>query len=236
MELKKSPIADLEDKRGTWFLLGLVFVLALLLVGFEYTSHDKSEKEAENVLDDVSNDAEMIPTMQQPGMVAATQGQGELAPSKFDKVDANLNVGHGKTTESLVFSPTEGGGADKLKDDEAAPPPPVAVDDNNNALNFRVVEELPDFPGGMVEFMKWLTRTLKYPVYAQQRKIQGKVMVSFIVNKDGSVADIKVLKSVNPYLDAEALRVMKMMPKWKPGQEKGKPCRTMIAIPVVFKL
>jgi protein TonB len=77
---------------------------------------------------------------------------------------------------------------------------------------------------------------LKYPVYAQQRKIQGKVMVSFIVNKDGSVADIKVLKSVNPYLDAEALRVMKMMPKWKPGQEKGKPCRTMIAIPVVFKL
>jgi protein TonB len=100
----------------------------------------------------------------------------------------------------------------------------------------KVVEELPQYPGGMVEFMKWLTATLKYPDRALKMKIRGKVMVSFIVNKDGSISDIKLVRSVHKLLDDEALRVIKMMPNWKPGLEKGKPCRSMIAIPVVFDI
>ena len=107
---------------------------------------------------------------------------------------------------------------------------------NDNPLNFRVVEKLPEFPGGMVEFMKWITKNLRYPKAAQQQKIQGKVMVAFIIGKDGTVSEIKVTKKVHPLLDAEALRVMKMMPKWKPGEDKGKPCLTYFCIPVNFVL
>ena len=84
--------------------------------------------------------------------------------------------------------------------------------------------------------MTWLTKNLKYPASAKQQKIQGTVVVSFIVNKDGSVASTKVSISVDPLLDNEALRVMKMMPKWKPGMDKNKVCRTMIAVPIVFQL
>lgn len=84
--------------------------------------------------------------------------------------------------------------------------------------------------------MKWLTRNLRYPPQAQQQKIQGKVVVSFIVNKDGSISAPTIVKSVDPMLDNEAMRVVKMMPRWKPGLEKGKPCRTMFAIPINFVL
>lgn len=120
--------------------------------------------------------------------------------------------------------------------------PENVVDKSNSAalaeapINFTVVQKIPQFPGGWSVFMQWLTKNLKYPHSAQQNKIQGTVVVSFIVNKDGSVANLKVSKSANPILDNEAMRVLKMMPKWKPGMDKNKVCRTMIAIPVVFQL
>ena len=88
----------------------------------------------------------------------------------------------------------------------------------------------------MSAFVQWLTKNLKYPLAAQRAKRQGTVLVSFIVNKDGTIADRKVVKSASPDLDREALRVLRLMPKWKPGEDHGQPCRTYICIPVVFKL
>ena len=117
--------------------------------------------------------------------------------------------------------------------------PLFATADNaldNNPLNFRIVEDLPQFPGGAVAMMKWLTANLKYPPSAQKRKIQGKVMVQFIVAADGTMTDLKIVKPLEKSLDNEALRVMRIMPKWKPGVQNGKPCRTMVCIPIVFKL
>ena len=84
--------------------------------------------------------------------------------------------------------------------------------------------------------MKWLTKNLRYPPAAQQHKVQGKVVAQFIVNKDGTVSDIEILKPVDPSLDREALRVLRMMPKWKAGMQDAKPCRTQVCIPIVFKL
>ena len=112
----------------------------------------------------------------------------------------------------------------------------MAVDKDENPLKLRVVQQLPEFPGGLVEMMKWITRTLHYPYAAQKQKIEGRVLVTFIINRDGSIANIKVVKSVHPLLDNEARRVVKLMPHWKPGIEDGKPCRTMFAIPIEFKL
>ena len=88
----------------------------------------------------------------------------------------------------------------------------------------------------MVEFMKWLTKNLRYPSLAQQRKIQGKVVAQFIVEKDGSITELRVIKNLDPSCDREALRVLRLMPKWKAGLMNAKPCRTQVCIPIVFKL
>ena len=128
-------------------------------------------------------------------------------------------------------------GETEATEQEMVPPiPPVAIDADNNPLNFRVVERLPEFPGGMTEFMKWLTKNLKYPESARRQNQQGTVVVSFIVNTDGSTSEIKVVRPRHPDLDREAVRVVRMMPKWKPGEDHGKVCRTMISIPIVFKI
>lgn len=141
------------------------------------------------------------------------------------------------TTSKLVIGDGSGvvEGADVK---EAAPETAVDPADTQAEapIKFTVVQKIPEFPGGWSAFMQWLTKNLKYPQVAQNNKVQGTVVVTFIVNKDGSIANTKVSTSVDAALDAEALRVMKMMPKWKPGMDKNKVCRTVIAIPVVFKL
>lgn len=113
--------------------------------------------------------------------------------------------------------------------------PPINLNEDDPEV-LRIVEELPQYPGGMVEFMKWLTATLKYPPVALRNKIQGRVMVSFIVNTDGSISGIKLEQKVNTYLDNEALRVVRLMPKWTPGKDHGEVCRTKVAIPIVFEI
>ena len=99
-----------------------------------------------------------------------------------------------------------------------------------------VPEKLPEYPGGMSELMKYLSMNLRYPKEAQNKGIQGRVVVQFVVNKDGSISDANVLKTVDPQLDAEALRVVNAMPNWTPGKNKGEPVNTRFTIPVVFKL
>lgn len=101
---------------------------------------------------------------------------------------------------------------------------------------FNVVEQMPEYPGGMEELMKFLQRNVKYPKEAQEQGKQGRVVVQFVVNKDGSITDAKIVKSVDPQLDAEALRVVNAMPNWTPGKQRGKEVRTYFTIPVTFRL
>ena len=101
---------------------------------------------------------------------------------------------------------------------------------------FQVVEEQPMFPGGMQELMKFLQTNIRYPKEAQARGLQGRVVVQFVVNKDGSICEENVVKSVDPQLDAEALRVLRSMPNWTPGKQRGEPVRVRFTIPVTFKL
>jgi TonB family protein len=101
---------------------------------------------------------------------------------------------------------------------------------------FQVVEEMPEFPGGMAEAMKFLAKNIKYPVAAQQAKIEGRVIVQFVIERDGSVSDVKVMRGVNPELDAEAIRVVSMMPKWIPGKQRGKAVAVKYTMPIMFRL
>lgn len=101
---------------------------------------------------------------------------------------------------------------------------------------FMVAEQMPEYPGGMKEMLKFLQENVKYPANAMKNNVQGRVIVQFVVEKDGTPTEFKVLRSVDPDLDAEALRVMKAMPKWKPGMQKGQVVRVKFTVPVSFKL
>lgn len=235
MEIKKSDKANLDLHRSTGFLLGLVFALALLFAAFEYTSHPSDLQEDDSMLDDMSDDLEMTAAMNTKDMVSAAPAPASKALTQNVKeVDKTQNADKvAPITSKLVIG--DGQGLAKQANVTEAIPETSALP-QDTAVVLRTVEQLPEFPGGIVEFMKWLTRNLRYPPIAQQQKIQGKVVVSFIINKDGSIASPRIVTSADPILDREAMRVVKMMPRWKPGMEDGKPCRTMFAIPVNFQL
>ena len=116
---------------------------------------------------------------------------------------------------------------------------PVAkeeVKQTEEEVIFQVVEQMPEFPGGMSEAMKFLAKNIKYPVTAQQAKIEGRVIVQFVVGKDGSISDVHTVRSVSPELDAEAIRVVSMMPKWNPGKQRGKAVPVSYTMPIMFRL
>lgn len=117
----------------------------------------------------------------------------------------------------------------------AAPPPPPAPKPEVATKVFDVVEEMPSFPGGQGALMQYLA-SIKYPVVAQENGVQGRVIVSFVVERDGSISDVKVARSVDPSLDREALRVVKSMPRWSPGKQNGSTVRVKYTVPVVFRL
>ena len=127
-----------------------------------------------------------------------------------------------------------GGEVLKAKEEIAAPEPPKQQVEENKV--FDVVEQMPSFPGGMGALMSWLNQNIKYPVIAAENGVQGRVIVQFVVEKDGSITDVKVAKSVDPSLDKEASRVVSAMPKWTPGKQNGSAVRVKYTVPVTFKL
>jgi protein TonB len=101
---------------------------------------------------------------------------------------------------------------------------------------FDVVEQMPEFPGGQAALLKWIGDNIKYPAIAEENGIQGRVVCTFVVERDGSVTDVQVARSIDPSLDKEAIRVLKKMPKWIPGRQNGSPVRVKYTVPVTFRL
>lgn len=101
---------------------------------------------------------------------------------------------------------------------------------------FQVVEEQPQFPGGMAALVEYLKKNIRYPAICKEQGLQGRVIVQFVVNADSTISDAQVIKPVNPHFDKEALRVVNAMPKWIPGEQRGKPVRTRFTMPVTFRL
>ena len=226
----------MENKRVTNYLLGLVVVLSFLFVGLEYNSQSRTFNLDDELPDDIFEEMEVLPEVEKNEMVSAAKPTA--APSITTKIKAvDTPVTLPEKVNMRNEEEEEGNEATRQQNEtpttaiEQPVPEPIA-DDNKR----RIVQQMPEYPGGIVEFMKGLQRTLRYPPTAQQQGIQGSVMVSFIVNVDGTITEQKVVRGVNEELDAEALRVISNMPKWKPGLDKGKPCRTLFAIPIVFKL
>ena len=147
-------------------------------------------------------------------MIACTQ-----SPKSADKAEEATSVEQPKTEEAEVkYTPVE---VEETKVEEQT---------------FQVVEEMPEFPGGMGECMKWLSKNIKYPQSAQENGVQGRVIVTFVVTKEGDIINPVITKGVDPALDAEALRVIKSMPKWNPGKQRGKAVNVKFTLPIHYRL
>lgn len=236
METRKTNKADIEQYRPMAFLIGFVVALSLLFVALEFSYSIIDDDTADNSDNDFIEELEIQPVMPVQNMVALKEKSSEAQSEKIVVAEDNMAV-----PDETVKDPSAGSGGEDAGEEtaqETAPETavsPIAVD-KDNPLNFHVMEELPQFPGGAVEMMKWLTKNLKYPEGAQRRKKQGRVVVQFDINTNGKVSDIKIIKSIDPQLDREALRVIRMMPDWKPGMQNDKPCRTRVVVPVWFRL
>ena len=216
MEVKKSPKADLEGKKSTWLLIGYVFILALMFVAFEWTERDKQ----------VTTDT---------GMAAVVfEEQQQAPPPEVPKAEEIIEIveNDAKVEETVIQASDDTEKAVEVK----YTPVVVEEEELEEQQIFQIVEEMPEFPGGMGECLKFLMKNAKYPTISQENGVQGKVSVKFVIEKDGSIADPVVVRGVDPYLDKEALRVVKSMPKWKPGKQRGKPVRVSYTVPVIFKL
>lgn len=227
METKKTPKANLENKRPTWLLVGYVTVLAFMFVAFEWTRDirvDTSGCIAENVFE---QDME-IPLTRQPEVTPPPPPQVTPINDVLTIIDDDA------TAEETNFASSEETGEDVvIKHIPVTVDEEVVVEDEI----FVIVEENPQFPdGGTAGLLQYLGKNIKYPTIPQENGTQGRVTVQFVVNKDGSIVDVKVIRGVDPYLDKEAVRVISTMPKWIPGKQRGVPVRCKFTVPVTFKL
>ena len=227
MEVKKSPKADLEGKKTTWLLIGYVIVLALMFVAFEWTERDK-KIDTSMALVDIEFEDELIPiTEQQEKIEVPPPPEVPQAAEVLDIVEDNADI-----EETVIASSEDTGQKVEIK----YVPVEVVEEEPDEQEIFDIVENMPEFPGGQAALMKYLPSNIKYPTIAQEHGTQGRVIVQFVVNRDGSIVDARVARSVDPYLDREALRVINAMPKWKPGMQRNKPVRVLYTCPVMFRL
>ena len=227
MEIKKSPKADLEGKKTTNLFIGAIMVLAVLFVGFEWSERDRKVVTDSGIVDPVFEE-EIIPITEQE------QPKQAPPPPEAPKAEEVLQIieNDSQVEESTVQASDDTQAAVEVK----YTPVEVEEEEVDEQQIFQVVEENPEFPGGMKECMKFLSNNIKYPQISQENGVQGRVIVQFVVNADGTIVDPVVVRGVDPYLDKEALRVIKLMPKWKPGKQRGKAVRVRYTQPVLFRL
>lgn len=197
----------------------------------------KEEKKKEQVKPKIEPKKEIPVARETQKFTAPVIKKDELVKEEnqvkqMDQLDAKVAVGT-KDEEGVKDRTVEAVRSDIAV---AAPPPPPAPKPEVSNKVFDVVEEMPSFPGGNAALMSYLNSNTKYPVVAQENGVQGRVIISFVVERDGSISDVKVARSVDPSLDREAQRVVKSMPRWTPGKQNGQTVRVKYTVPVVFRL
>jgi protein TonB len=222
-DTKKSAKADLESKKTMFIEIGMVVALAAVLFAFEWKSYEKIELSlASRVVDDTPEEMIEITQHEKPPPPPAPPQQTTIIEIVEDDMeiedDIEIDVEADQETEMEEYIPVE------------------EEEEEEEAQIFTVVESMPDFPGGDAARIKYLNENIKYPQMARESGIQGRVFVTFVVEKDGSVTDVRVLRGIGGGCDEEAIRVIKNMPKWNAGKQRGKPVRVQFNMPILFKL
>lgn len=227
MEIKKSPKADLENKKMMAVLIGLVMALGIMYIAFEWSQNEITVYE-EALQGPVEIDEEMVEvTFREETPPPPPPPQPETVLS--DIIDIQENDAEVETTD---FNSEDDADA---RVEIQAPIAPPEEEEEEQVIHIRV-EKMPEFPGGQEALNRYLVRNIKYPLLAQENGIQGRVVCQFVVNSDGSIVDISVVRGVEESLDKEAIRVIKSMPKWTPGRQGGKSVRVKYTLPIRFKL
>ena len=225
MQLKKSQKASLEDKKVVYVLMGFVFVLSLCYVALEWTEKEVTKYEVADMEFTFEEEVEIQQTTQ--------ENTPPPPPPPVQEVEVLNVVEDDVETESIEINTED----DKDVEVVIAAPVEAPVEEEEEEVVFVVVETMPEFPGGQQALFKYLSENVKYPVIAQENGIQGRVICQFGVSRDGSIVDVEVVRSRgDASLDKEAVRVIKSMPKWKPGKQRGKAVRVKYTVPVNFRL
>jgi len=215
MQLKKNPKVSLENKKGMFFQIGLAITLLAILIAFEWKSYDKTNYNLGDLnLDDMEE--EIIPiTRQEVKPPPPPPPPPEIIEIVEDEVEIENEV--------------------EIEETETDEEEMIEIEEDDEEF-FMVVENMPEFPGGDLGLMKFIQKNVRYPAIAKEYNITGKVYVSFIVDKKGNVTNVKIVRGVDKNLDAEAVRVVSSLPKYKPGKQRGKAVRVMFTIPINFTL
>ena len=227
MEIKKSPKANLEDKRLTFVFMGLIVALAILYTAFEWTQREITVHEADNEDFLIEEEIQIDQTFQEE--TPPPPPEPEEVPDVIEEIKI---VEDDVKTEEVNFSTEDTKEAVEIKQVEFE----EEEEEEEIEQIFLVVEEQPEFPGGMAKLMKYFSDNVRYPVVAAENGIQGRVICQFTVWRDGSIRDIVVLRGVDKSLDKEAVRLIENMPKWKPGKQRGKEVSCKFTVPVSFRL
>lgn len=225
MEVKKTKRAEIESHRGTWLLMGFIAVLTFMFVALEWAQYDK-QIDTSMAVKNMSLFVDMTPiTVQEKPLPPPSPAA--VAIEEFVVVTDDS-----QEPEGVIFG-TE-------MTDAGVTPVYVAPEAEEVAPEENIIvvfaEVMPSFPGGQKEFNSFLARNLKYPPPLQEIGVEGRVIIQFVVDKDGSITNAEVVRGVHPLIDKEALRVINMMPKWSPGMQNHKPVRVKYTVPVAFKL
>lgn len=223
METKKNPKADLEKQRTGFVLLGFIFALSIIFLAFEWTTRPSQVEKLEKIV--MNTDEEIIAVTNEPEPPTPTKPPEqitdlfEIKENDVQIDDQNLDLDFETDEDDIIDIP----------DFETNQP------DMDEPV-FMVVEEQPSFPGGEEAFREFLRDNIEYPDAARDHGIEGTVYVQFVVNTDGSVSGVKAVRGVDPLLDEEAMRVVKMVPRWNPGKQRGKPVKALFTVPIKFQL
>jgi len=224
MEPKKTEKADLTNKSGLFFNIGLVVTLLIVVMAFEYSVRDdsgdvnlaKNTNMVEEILEvpPTEQPPPPPPKIQQPQIIEVPD---EEEIKEDIKVEFDVEVTEDTKVEEITIAP-------------------VVEEKEDVDQIFLVVEESASPKGGMAAFYKYVSDKMKYPAQARRMGIEGKVFIEFVINRDGSITDVKVMKGIGAGCDEEAIRVVQSAPPWNPGKQRGKPVRQRYVVPIIFKL
>lgn len=229
MEVKKSAKANLEDKKLLLREIGLVVALLVVLGAFQWSSKEKSTEtlQADNF---VVVEEEMVPITTDVPPPPPEAPKEPVVSDIIDIVDDDIKVDN-----TLLLSTEDEGLAITVKDYVAESS--YVEEEIEEEVPFAIVEQKPKFQGGdQNDFTKWVFSNIVYPEIAKENGVQGRVILQFTVDKDGSVKNVKVLRGVDSSLDKEAVRVVSSSPKWEPGRQRDKPAKVTFVFPVIFQL
>ncbi|HAI76204.1 MAG TPA: energy transducer TonB [Microscillaceae bacterium] len=228
MQEKKYLKVDTARQSGLFLNIGLCVSLLVTIVAFEWKSPESLDIKDISSAGDIFEEQIEIPSTEQPPPPPPTLQQPEVieVPNE-EKIEEEIKFNLSSETVQKVEKVT----TIKKEIKKVEEKPKEEVDEV-----FEIVEDKPEPEGGMEKFYKYVAKELKYPASARRMGIEGKVYIQFIVDKDGTLTDVKVVKGISEDCDEEAVRVIKKAPAWKPGKQRGRPVKVKMVIPIVFKL